>query len=308
MAELRIVDNRTFLLGLDKLYRDAMKRHERGELLNCARRVATALNVPPATVPVEGYYTENPELTEYFRLMRALQTVSDESTPTVASLPEFKRLLEVTSAPLYGKAIKSDKLLPTGRDALSEALYRTMPDWSLPRLVETAYNASLETDDFSLVGLAARVKDAVVLAAARESVVLYAEVALGAALFPPKPKYVWKVDPELAAQAWRFIDTFNRLFNEKLPPPEPGYAGSYWHAYADNEIVGRCVRLGYNDAVSPVLQYHWAICSKGEIVVQEFWHTEVWTTERYRAATGYSHFCPDLSQLGAVRLDNPGAI
>jgi len=29
--ECRIVDNRTFLLGLDKLYRDAMKRQERGE-------------------------------------------------------------------------------------------------------------------------------------------------------------------------------------------------------------------------------------------------------------------------------------
>jgi hypothetical protein len=179
-------------------------------------------------------------------------------------------------------------------------LYRTMPDWSLPRLVETAYNASLETDDFSLVGLAARVKDAVVLAATRESAVLYAEMMEGSALDPPKPKYVWNVDKELAQQARRFVDTFNRLFNEKLPPPEPGYAASYWHAFVDNEIEGRCVRLGYNDAVSPILQYHWAICTKGDIVVQEFWHTEVWTTERYRAATHYDCRCPALSELGAV--------
>ena len=39
-TEQRIVDDRVFLLGLDKFYRDAMKRHERGELLESARRVA----------------------------------------------------------------------------------------------------------------------------------------------------------------------------------------------------------------------------------------------------------------------------
>lgn len=55
LREHRIVDNRTFLLGLDYLYRNAMKRHECGELLRCARHVAAALRVAPAAVPVEGY-------------------------------------------------------------------------------------------------------------------------------------------------------------------------------------------------------------------------------------------------------------
>ncbi len=49
-----IVDNRMFLLGLDKLYRDAMKKHERSELRQCAQRVANALDLAPAQVPVEG--------------------------------------------------------------------------------------------------------------------------------------------------------------------------------------------------------------------------------------------------------------
>jgi hypothetical protein len=47
-----VVDNRVFLLGLDKLYRDAMKQHERGDLLRCARRVAQALHAAPADAPV----------------------------------------------------------------------------------------------------------------------------------------------------------------------------------------------------------------------------------------------------------------
>lgn len=153
-----------------------------------------------------------------------------------------------------------------------------------------------ETDDFSLVGLAALVQDAVVLTATRESVVLYAEVMVGSAMIREQPKYSWQVDKELAEQARRFIDTFNTLFGENLPPPEPEQASSYWYACKDNEIQGRCVRLGYNDAVSPVLQYHWAICRKADytLIVQEFWHPEVWTTERYRSTIGYSGLCPNL--------------
>src|SRR5262245_32386496 len=228
--ERRIVDDRTFLLGLDKLYRDAIKPHERNELLLSARRVAAALNVPPASGPVEGYYAEDRELTEYFQLVRALQAVGQDRTPAVAFLPEFQRLLDVTSAPLYGKAIWSGKLLPAGKDALSQALAETQPDWSGPQLTETACNAAEAMDDFSLVGLAARVKDPVVLTATRESVVLYALLKDGSALEPPPVRYVWNVDKDLTEQAGRFIDAFGTLFGEELPPPEPAQAARYWHA------------------------------------------------------------------------------
>jgi hypothetical protein len=291
--EHRVVDNRTFLLGLDNLYREAMKPHERGELLRCAHQVAAVLEVTPKAVPVEGYYTEDQQLTEYFRLIRALQDVDKERTPAVVSLPEFQRLRDVTSAPLYGKPIWGNGLLPAGRDALSQALFDTSPEWNAQRLTETAYRVAGETDDFSLVGLAALARDATVITALRESVVLYAEIMLGFAARPRRPKYIWKVDKELAEQARRFIGAFSRLFGDKLPLPEPAQAEIYWRACKDNEIVGRCVRLGYNNAVSPVLQYHWAICrgNDGTVDVQEFWHSEVWTTERYRSALDYNGRC-----------------
>jgi hypothetical protein len=282
----RVVDNRVFLLGLDKLYRDAMKRHEHGDLLRCARRVAETLRVAPADVPVEGYYAEDDRLTEYFRLVRALQDVDEGETSSVDSLSEFQRLRDVTSAPLYGRPQYAGKLLPTGRDALSQALFDTFPNWSVASLTAEAYNKAREFDDVSLVGLAARVQDAVVLTAVRESVVLYAEMIPGAALYRPRPTYVWKVDKDLAQQARRFIDTFNTLFGERLPPPDPEHAEWYWHAYDDNEILGRCVRLGCDDAILPIRHYHWAICraADGGFAVQEFWKHEVWTTTRYRTA------------------------
>jgi hypothetical protein len=52
--DVRIVDNRVFLLGLDELYREAMKRHERDELLGCARETGSALAIPPADVPTDA--------------------------------------------------------------------------------------------------------------------------------------------------------------------------------------------------------------------------------------------------------------
>lgn len=294
-VERYVVDNRVFLLGLDKLYRDAIKQHERGELLTAVRCVTSVLQVAPANVPVEGYYPEEQELTEYFRLVRALQEVDESRTAEVSALPEFQRLREVMSAPLFGRPQYLGKLLPVGRDALSEALLKTRPQWTVVSLTRAAYEIAKETDDISLVGLAARLQDSLVLAAMRESVVLYElKIELG---IPPPPEYVWQVDDELAELAGRFIRTFNALFDEELPPPNPAQAERYWHAYEANKIIGRCVRLGCDDTVTPLRHYHWGICRRvdGEFKVQEFWHSDVWTTARYRSALSPTGLCPRLT-------------
>src|SRR5262245_53169194 len=99
-TQTRVVDNRVFLLGLDELYREKMKLHERSELLDAARSTCGALVVEPHSGPVEGYYSEDECLTEYFQRMRALQDVPGDQSSRVAKLPAFRRLLEVCSAPL----------------------------------------------------------------------------------------------------------------------------------------------------------------------------------------------------------------
>lgn len=281
----RIVDNRVFLMGLDHLYREAMKHHERHELYPCAMRLAEVLRVAPKDVPIEGYYSENETLTEYFRLMRALQDVEVSAQPAVEELPEFQRLREVLSAPIFGRPQYEEKLLPAGRDPLSQALVNRFPAWTVENLVETAHRVAIETDDISLVGLAAHIRDVVALTALRESVVLYAEMVVGAAPRPLEPRYEWKVDENLAELAKRFIATFNGLFSSKLPPPEPAFAEFFWRAWIWNKIGGRCVRLGLDDTVSPVRHYHWAIyrLDEEQYAVQEFWSNRVWTTKKYRA-------------------------
>ena len=278
-----IVDNRTFVLGLDWIYRSAMKRHEAGELLSAARVVTKHLGLSPAAVPLEGYYAESAELSEYFRLMRALQDVHIDRTREVSGLTEFERLIEVTSSPLYGHAIQEEKLLPDGSNALTQAMKETEPDWTVSGVTCAARSAALAMDDYSLVGLAARLEDSVVLASLGESVVLYSAVRVveGESLSDP---YVWQVDPDLVAEAWRFNDEFFRLFGERLLTPEPENAGRYWIAARRNKLVGRCVRLGEDLRTNPIRYYHWGVRFRaGELFVQDFWDSQVWTTERFRA-------------------------
>ena len=53
-TNLLTVTNRVLLLGLDNLYRSAMKRHESSELLEYAREVTAILKVDSIDVPTEG--------------------------------------------------------------------------------------------------------------------------------------------------------------------------------------------------------------------------------------------------------------
>lgn len=301
-----VVDNHVLLLGLDNLYRNAMKEHERTELLDCARETLRVLGLQPSTVPVEGYYAEDQELTDYFLIMRALQVVADSRTPEVVMLDEYQRLLDVTSSPIYGQPQNIGCILPTGRDALHRALAKTMPDWTIAKVTAAAYTSAQETDDISLVGLAARAKDPVALAAMRESVVLYAMPFLTG--LPVRREYVyeWHVDDDLTDYAKRSIDVFNKLFGEQLPAPEAVNAEIYWREYSANKIMGRCVRIAVDVQDGQSNHYHWAIDTGDDDkdIVKEFWDTDIWTTERYCKYIGRDYLTRDpFSQL--IQESNP---
>jgi hypothetical protein len=248
--------------------------------------VANKLDLNVLEIPVEGYYTETPELTEYFLTMRTLQGVHNNERRKVANLTQYPRLLEITSAPLYGCAKFGNHILPTGRDPLSQALIDHNLGWSVNKLTESAYLAAKKYDDYSLVGLCARVKDPVLLAATRESTVLYAEFVELISCAPigtPPIEYTWSVNEDLAHQAQRFINTFIELFQDHLPQASAESAQDYWMAHLENEIGGRCVAIGSVHNLKKRI-YHWAIDIDfhGKYIVRDFWDQEKWTTERYR--------------------------
>lgn len=284
----RVVDNRVFLLGLDDLYRERMKRHESTELLACARAVAAKLGVAPADVPIEGYYTETKGLTEYFRLLRGLQAIDRKYDARVSSTREFQRLLSVASAPLYGRPVEDGRLLPVCRDPLAQAMLDIATEtdvsrWTLDNLLEVAHRVAIQSDDFSLVGLASVARDRVMLAALRESVALYDERSRLSRepAHPPIPVYVWRVSDELTRRGARFVVSFNELFDDDLPEPVAENADLFFEAADKKNIIGRCICIG--ETTQPERFYHWGIRrgADGEATVEEFWDTKLWTTEGY---------------------------
>lgn len=284
MPEQRIVTNRVFLLGLDELYRQAMKRHESAELLQCAEEVASVLSIVPGNGPVEGYYSESPELTRYFQLVRTLQTVPQERKVEVSGVKSFQRLQQVTQSPIFGTPAKQPYLLPASKDALSIAMKQTFPAWTIANLTAETFHIAIDSDDYSLVAIAALSKDPVVLAACRESVVLYAFAVAGSAYISEEPEYLWQVDPLIEQRATKFVRIFNQLFNESLPEPTSKHAREYFVACREWKLVGRCVRIGFDDSSKPIRHYHWAIKRGTDqpLMVEEFWDNELWTTQRYQ--------------------------
>lgn len=264
-------------------FRTAMKHFERIELLEAAQATADALSVPPADVPIEGYYTEDDQLTRYFRLVRALQAVPKHRESELTSHDGFARLQQVTRSHIFGPAAEGDFLLPTGDDCLAAALNETFPAWTIPTITDRAYEVAIQSDDISLVALAALSRDPVVLTALRESVVLYATV-LGGSARTQEPEYIWQVDRDVTDRASLFVQEFNELFDATLPAPTADNAQSFWVAGREWKVLGRCVRIGFDDRVEPTRHYHWAIetDSQSDLNAREFWDTELWTTARYR--------------------------
>ena len=278
----QVITNQIFLLGLDELYREAMKRHESSELLSCAQIVADTLNIGLIDVPIEGYYTESKQLTQYFLLIRSLQAQSSSRATELKACKEFKRLVDVTSSSLYGIPAQSGSLLPSGVDSLTKALSINFPNWTIDSLLESAYETAINTSECSLVGLAALAKDGVVLAAIRESVVLYAQALAGGC--PPKPEYIWDVDALIEDRSRKFVSTFNELFDDNLPEPSKENAEIFCSACRRSSILGRCVRIGFDDGQSPIKHYHWAIdlTDERQYKLVDFWDEQIWTTEQYR--------------------------
>lgn len=282
-----VVDNRTLLLGIDAMYRDYMQRFETKFLLPQVEAIVARLNVSEANVPIEGYYSKSSELTRYFKLMRALQEVQQDSLPLVENLPEFQKILEITTSPIYGTPVQEGKLLPKGRDPLAQALIDTFDGkWQAHKIMRRAYEIALDTNDISLVGLAVQLRDSILITALAESTVLYREDVL-AGIF--NYKYIWKVEDKFANSTNRFIEEFNKLLPKDLglgngiPKAEPQHADWFYGWSTRNNILGRCANLGYNQS-SPRQYYHWAITKQhDELALDEFWDAKLWTTDNYRS-------------------------
>lgn len=280
------VDNRRLLLAVDYLYREHMKMFETQHLLPASKVLMDQLAMSVKQMPVEGYYTESEELRAYFLNIRTLQQLFRADTQPIAHLDAYQQLSKVMSSAIYGaKPDNEDGFFPQRLDSFYFALDTTEPgEWQVETLTNKAHAFAVTHNDISLVGLAALIKDAVVLAALRESVVLYASIVAGAALEPPTYEYVWNVTGELENKVNQFIDLFNVLTSSNIRKASAEHTAYFYDAYQENDIWGRCVYIGFDDSKEPKEYYHWAInysAQGDDFIVDAFWDTEIWTTEQY---------------------------
>ena len=264
-----------------------MKVFETECLLPYSKALMNQLSLQAQNFPIEGYYVESDALKEYFLNIRTLQKRSNVDAQSVRNSEPYQALLKVVSSEIYGsKLLQSEGFFPERLNSLYSALDTTDPnDWTVETLTDKAYQFSVADNDISLVGLAAFIQDAVVLAALRESVVLYSAIASGSELEPPTYKYVWNVSEELQSRANQFIQLFNQLTSSPIRQACAENTEYFNNAYEDNEILGRCVFIGFDDSKIPKAYYHWAINYEdqgGNLVVDAFWDTKIWTTEYYQ--------------------------
>jgi hypothetical protein len=285
--EIRTIDNQVFLFGLDDIYRERMKAHEKDELLGLARQITSELELQVKDVPIEGYYSEDDDLKEYFRLIKTLQNTPITRKTDIRSIVSYNRLKKVAESPLFGSPDNSMYLISQCDDMLSITLKDTpVSGWNKQDLVHKAFVFAKESEDYSLVTLAALANDPAVLAALRETAVLYAVAVAGCAPIT-EFEYQWKVDEVLEKRANKFITTFNALFGESLPEAIWNNAESFWNSCNKWKLNGRCVRIGCDDSQLPIRHYHWAIENgPSGLEVKEFWDTNIWTTEMYRKKLG----------------------
>jgi hypothetical protein len=291
-----VVDDRAFVVGLSELFRQEMKSYEVATLLPLAETACEALDLSPANVPVEGYYTESVELERFFRLIRALQNAEVREVFPGSAKDAMFRLREVLASPAMGRVESDDRLLPRTTSPLGEALL-ILSNWSIDGLSRQAAQL-VRRDDAGLIAVAAAAGDPVALCVARESMALVADVEFAEIELP---EFVWAVSERVAEVASRFVSALAEATGILLPEPETTSSRLYGQAARDAELVGRCILIGERFG-NPYPYYHWWIDSQdGQLRVKDFWSSNVWTTDTFRnmpndmrPATG--------AQVGAPRL------
>jgi hypothetical protein len=291
-----VVDDRTFVIGLCELFRTRMKEHETSVLLPHAEAACRELGLTPSETPIEGYYSESPALTRFFRLVRALQRAPESSPASDRAGESLRELRRVFGSPALGRPLASDRLLAMTDSPLGEAL-RQSDVWSIPHLTRESKRL-VRPDDASLGAVAASTGDPVALGVARESVALSADVSTAEAELPG---YRWTVSPDVAKVAERFVATLREATSIELPVPAAASAAEYGAAAQGAAIDGRCIRIGERPETTHP-QYHWYIqATEKGCGVSDFWSTAVWTTEALRRLS------PSRRPRAGSRVGSPGS-
>jgi len=309
------VDDLVFFQIVDKQIRDAMQEVET-EMLPTAKQALTDTKIPLREFPIEGYYGNKPELTEYFNHLKSLQTKYSETiTDSVQRLHDFysheafglqQAVITAINQENVWNPMSPPAVISPRVDPLTIAISYTLPAATSSSDVYrdlTIANISRWLEGVEpgkgLVGLGAVVDriatkktgvyDPIATTLARETTVLSAATMMS---IGPPPGYL--VSPEVEEQGNKVIDAYNSLFEEF------GFDARIENVTGKNAMrlnedlpdMVRVVRIHSTNFPGQDPQfYHWGIKEEfnqktGDIdhKVIDFWRNQVVTTDMYEKA------------------------
>jgi hypothetical protein len=268
-----VIDDCRFVIALTEFFRDRFRIYETDTLLPLARDVAKRLGIRPLDVPVEGYYAETEELSEYFRLVRGFQQEKIERCSVPQSLRELRA---VFLSGFMGRVCSEDNqsLLPRLSNALNAALER-VSRWNVVTVTRSSKESVLREDE-DLIAVAAATGHPVPLCNARETMVL--ATALISEQEDDYPKTIWRVSSQVESLGAAFVRKLAAVTDIRLPEPQAAFASVYASRLQSLSLDGRCVCLGFQYSTERGF-YHWYIDESTEqSSVIDFWSTSIWTT------------------------------
>jgi len=279
-----IVNDFEFIIGLDSFYREKMKKYEVKILLPLIKEIFQNIDIQKKNFPIEGYYYENEDLTEYFNYVKTLKTLNNDYKPKIENMQGYKKLLNILCSGLYGNYYFNESILPITKDPIYRTLENlSFDNWKSEKIIKTAFSIIKEENDFSIISLGIIKKDPIILTALRESVALYSDIFVGSApnlTVKYEYKYIWNVSNEIQNKANNIIEIFNGICPYKIPIAEEKNVKKYYDEYVSNPINIRCIRIGIDNIGK---NYHWAIINtdylKRNYKFKEFWDSKFWTTE-----------------------------
>ncbi|GEM_PF-2524241 len=304
------IDDLRFFRIVDDQVSQAMQQAET-TLLPVARQAVADTHVRVQAVPVEGYYGKTPQLTEYFQLIRALQSnQSDVVTDAVRRLHTFYTHDAFGIGQAVATAINANDVYYPNMDPvvispvvdpLTRAVSAVLGDATDPAIIRSVLTMKnlgdvVGTYDLKgLVGFGVFVDDVLRKATgqydpcattlARETTVLSAYVPLVNCI----PQY--RVTPAVEEKGNEIITAYNAAFEmvgleSRIPAVTQRNA---FGLNGDLPKMQRCVRIFTMPACgdAPPLSYHWAVIAKGDEIeydphAVEFWADQVVTTDKFR--------------------------
>ncbi|MFH1637511.1 MAG: hypothetical protein ABIB71_03745 [Candidatus Woesearchaeota archaeon] len=306
---VKIIENFDYFQAVDATVRRYMKAFET-EMLPVAEQALKDAGFPLGNYPVEGYYPETKELTQYFLHVRTLQ---DKYTTTVTGA--IQKLHDIYTHPVFGlKQGKPNAINPTDVyfpeedlvtispvvDPVTVASKKIMPNWTIDGIME---NVEKENLGEGLVGFAYMVDELakgerahfnpVATTMACETTVL-SRMKMVVRGLRKRPQVDWRVTPEVEGAGKGVIESYSDLMgrHSSLLREVPQVTPDNICGLLDNlPSVFRIVNLNSN-LLRDDGHYHWAIDSSEEdgkqkgLVVKEIWSDKVITTEEYQKSKG----------------------